>query len=344
LTLISNLVNAKRDLAIKRGLEFIYRTACDPENFALYGYDYLFCFRCIASTSKPGELRGTALHLGRKLTRRWRQSHPEVPNDADADDVANLIIGSYAADRLGEKDDRFKRQLREMAGRFKSRDYFCFDPATEPPPKDVPEECDCGMCNFRGRKRCQRCKKRLIMMSSYGVWIDALTRSYIGERYIGRLGASFADVIRWLPFMRPYPRYEDGENPDFDWAVYAVTHVVYTLNNYSLYNLSPSWLPHEYAFLKRNLKQAIAMDDPEMMGELMDTMKAFGLTEAHPLIRKGLRYLLSQQNPDGSWGNADAEDIYQRYHPTWTAIDGLREYAWRGERLSLRRLRPLLEA
>ena len=24
------------------------------------------------------------------------------------------------------------------------------------------------------------------------------------------------------------------------------------------------------------------------------------------------------------------KDIYARYHPTWTAIDGLREYAWHG--------------
>jgi hypothetical protein len=334
----------ERDLAIKRGLGFIYRTACDPDNFALYGYDYLFCFRCIASTSKAVGLRRTALNLGRELARQWRQEHPKVLNDADADDIAGLIIGSYAADRLGVRDDVFKRQLREVAGRFTPRDYFYFDPSTEPPPKDVPEECRCGACNSRGRTTCRRCKRRLSMMSSYEVWLDALTRSFIGERYVDRLGASFADVIKWLPSMRPYPKYEDRENPDFDWAVYAITHVVYTLNNYSLYNLSPRWLPQEYAFLKRNLKRAIVMDDPEMMGELLDALKSFGLTETHPLIRKGLRYLLAQQNFDGSWGDPEAEDIYQRYHPTWTAIDGLREYAWRGERLSFQRLRPLLGA
>jgi hypothetical protein len=39
-----------------------------------------------------------------------------------------------------------------------------------------------------------------------------------------------------------------------------------------------------------------------------------------------------------------ADDIYDRYHPTWTAIDGLREYSWRGRRLSFPKLAPLLKS
>jgi hypothetical protein len=72
------------------------------------------------------------------------------------------------------------------------------------------------------------------------------------------------------------------------------------------------------------------MEDAESTGELLDTLKSFGLSEAHPLIQKGKDFLLASQNPDGSWGDLSAKDIYERYHPTWTAIDGLREYAWHG--------------
>ncbi|HYJ88817.1 MAG TPA: hypothetical protein VEW46_22325 [Pyrinomonadaceae bacterium] len=337
--------NAKaigRNAAIRRGLEFIYRTACDPQNFEMYGHDYLGCFHCIASTSKDVNLRRVARKMGRERALQWRREYPKVPADADADAIAYLVFGSYAADRLGVKDIGLKEQIRAVADRFDAQDYLGFDAATEAPPQDVPEECECGACNTRGRKTCRRCKRRLTMMSSYGVWLDALIASYMGERYGVRLGAWFADVIKWLPTMRPYPKHDDGDNPDFHWAVYAVTHVVYTLNDYSCYSLSPSWLPHEYAFLKRNLKQAIVMDDPETMGEFLDTLKSFGLPEDHPLIVKGLTYLLSKQNPDGSWGDVEAADIYERYHPTWTAIDGLREYAWHGQRLSFQRLRPLL--
>jgi hypothetical protein len=86
------------------------------------------------------------------------------------------------------------------------------------------------------------------------------------------------------------------------------------------------------------------MGDPETTGEFLDSLRSFGLTTDHPLIRTGIEYLLSTQNADGSWGCTEEEDIYARYHPTWTAIDGLREYAWQGLGLSFPRLEPLLLA
>jgi hypothetical protein len=330
-----------RKLAIERGLQFIYQTACEPKNFEAYGFDYLGCFHCIASTSKDPKLRRNARQMGCERARQWRRQNSRVPRDADAEDIVNLVFGCYAADSLGVKDGRIKEQLRRAAGNFTARDYFGFDASIEPPPQNVPDECDCETLNDRGRKTCRQCRKRLTMMSRYAVWLDALIRSYTGERYGVRLGTSYAEVIKWLPVMRPYPRAVNVDDPEFYDAVYAVTHVTYTLNGYSFYRLSPRWLPAEYSFLKQNLTQAIAMEDPETMGEFLDSLKSFGLAEDHPLILKGVNYLLAAQNPDGSWGEIEAEDIYQRYHPTWTAVDGLREYAWHGTRLYSPKLAPL---
>jgi hypothetical protein len=45
-------------------------------------------------------------------------------------------------------------------------------------------------------------------------------------------------------------------------------------------------------------------------------------------MRSGFDFLLSRQNPDGSWGITKTTDIDRRYHSTWTAVDGLREYRW----------------
>lgn len=331
----------ERKRAIQRGMEFIYRTACETKNFELYGYDYLCCFDCIASTSKDPNVRRLAWRMGHERARQWRRDNPVVIPGADAETIASLVFGSYAAGRLGAPDKHLKKQIGKAAGDFTAVDYFGFDSPIEPPPEDVPEECErCGTSNKRGRVRCSKCRAQLYVMSRYALWIDALTRSYVGEKYGVRLGASFADVIKWLPLMRPYPEYDDDEL-EFFWAVYAVTHVVYTLNDYSQYSLSPGWLPCEYSFLKRNLKQAIVMEDPETMGEFLDTLKSFGLSNDHPLITKGVDYLLSQQNSDGSWGDAAAGDIYERYHPTWTAVDGLREYSSR-EGLSFPEVKPLL--
>ena len=333
----------KRRLAIDRGLEFIYRTACDPENFEAYGFDYLGCFHGIASTSKDMKLRRTARAMGQERARLWRRQNSSIPRDADAEDIVNLVFGSYAADNLGVPDDQMKRRLRKAADGFTAQDYLGFDPALEPPPEDVPSECHCETLNDRGRRTCRQCRRRLRMLSRYVVWQDALIRTYIGECYGVRLGASYVDAIKWLPTMRPYPKNFHLDDSEFYAAAYAVTHVAYTLNSYSSYRLSPRWLPLEYSFLKQNLTQAIVLEDPETMGEFLDSLKSFGLTENHPLIRKGVNYLLATQNPDGSWGDIEAEDIYQRYHPTWTAVDGLREYAWRGTRLCFPQIAPLLK-
>jgi hypothetical protein len=80
-----------------------------------------------------------------------------------------------------------------------------------------------------------------------------------------------------------------------------------------------------------------------MTGEFLDSLKAFGLSDEHPLIRKGTRYVLSQQNADGGWGDVGSEDPYMRYHPAFTAINGLRDIAWRSTRLSFPKLKRLLE-
>jgi hypothetical protein len=338
-----NSERGARDEAVRRGMEFMYRTACDARHFGVYGHDFLFCFYCIASTSRDTRLRRTAREMGAERGRLWRAEHAEVPAEPGADDIVHLVFGGDAAERFGLKGAALKEQIREAAARFGARDYFWFDPLTEGPPGDVPETSGCGGDNPRGRERCREGRRRLASLGRYGVMNDALIRTYIGERYGVTLGAPYAEVFKWLPTLRPYRGREGGRNEEFYWTVYAVTHVVYTLNDYGARRLSPHWLPDEYDFLTENLEEAAALKDAEMMGEFLDTLKAFGLADDHPLIRRGTEFVLAEQHPDGSWGNPEAEDIYLRYHPTFTAVNGLRDYAWRGGELSPARRRLLEE-
>jgi hypothetical protein len=330
-----------RDEAARRGLEFIYRTACNPENFNAYGFDYTFCLHWIAATSGEARLRRAARRMAVECARRWRSEHPTVPPDADAEAVAQSVFGGLTADRLGLRDAAFRAEVRSAAARVNAEDLLWFDPAAEPPPDNLPEECKCGEYNARGRKTCRTCRRRLKWASRYEVWLVALIRSYMGERYGVKLGAGYADTLKWLPSMRPYPPLARGYD-DFIWAVYAVTHVVYTLNGYSTYKLSPRWLPDEYEFLKDSLDDILELKDADAVGEVLDSLKSFGLSDRHPLIRKGVDFLLSTQNPDGSWGDVEAEDIYDRYHPTLTAVNGLRDYAWTKRALVFPELGPEL--
>src|SRR5262249_5716375 len=149
----------------------------------------------------------------------------------------------------------------------------------------------------------------------YALWCDALITTYFGDRYGVTLGAPYSQVVWWLSAMRPYRGSDGGINAEFYDTIYALTHVVYTLDDYSQHRVS---LPYELTFLKSNVREAMALHDSEMLGEFLDSLKALGLKDRDRLIRTGIEYLLATQNPDGSWGDPHAKDMYERYHPTWT--------------------------
>jgi hypothetical protein len=339
----SRQTEAMRARAVHRGLNFIYRTALDEKNFSEYGSDYLWCFYTLSAALSDRSARAMARRMGLERARRWRRTHRALPFNADAGTISDYAFGSDAADSLGLRDDKLKEELRRAAARFDARAFLLFDPKTEPPPGDVPDKCDfCQTYNGRGARVCVKCKRPLRMRTRQDVWYDALITSYSGEHYGVPLGAGYADVLRWLPTLRPY-RSDDRKSDEFYDTVYAITHVVYTLNDYSLYKLDPRLLTQEFSFLRENMTVAISQRDADMLGEFMDTLRAFGLGTDDPLMRRGMEYLLAHQNRDGSWGNMRERDIYLRYHPTWNAVAALSEYAWRGEGLSHPELKPMLE-
>ena len=336
---------ADRDAADERGLAFIYRIASDPKTFADWGHDLLWCFYTISATAKNARLRERAHTMGHERAIEWRRINATVPRAAGVDEFSDLVYGSDAADRLGVRDPAFTGQLQRAATRFTVLDFLLFDPRREPPPSDIPRQCGtCKRSNPRGATVCGHCGVRLEMRNRYDLWTDALITTYTGEISGITLGARYRDVIRWLPAMRPYPARAAIDDDSFYSVAYSITHVVYTLNDYNRYLLSPGWLPDEFTYLKTNLEQTVKLEDPETLGEFLDTLRDFGMTERDPLIRTGVDYVLSKQNPDGSWGDPTDTDVYNRYHATWTAIDGLRQYHRRGRRLGFPALMGLVVA
>jgi hypothetical protein len=342
MTKASELI-ASRHTSIKRGLDFIYRVASTTDGFDSYGSFLICCFALMGATSRDASLRQLARSRAQKLAKRWSRLHPVVPPDVSADLILDFILVRYALNRLGVRDVLLNAEISLAAQRFSAQDLLGFDPLSEPPANDLPCRCDCGLKNQRGRTFCKQCRRRLENQNRYRVWMEALANTYIWERCGLHCGARYLDVLKWLPTMRPYPADADGDLETLREAIYAVTHTVYTLNDYSTYRLSPHVLPREYAFLQANVAGACERKDPEVLGELLDSLKAFSLRASHPLITRGTSYLLATQNEDGSWGDPDEENIRTRCHTTWTAIDGLRTYAWRGERLIRPEIKSMLQ-
>ena len=319
-----------RDRAIRRGMTFLYdQIACNPQHFAAWGSDLLSAFDNIAATSLDPELRRMAWRMGNERAREWRRLRRKVPPNPDVNLLTDLIYGDDASKHLGAADPAFHAALAAASRRFNVYDYLGFDPAKEPPPSDLPAECPkCGLLNDRGATVCRRDGAKLTMQNPYDIFQDALIAAYSGDRCGITLGAHYQDVLRWLPTLRPYPARGTASSHTYYAGIYTATHVIYTYNHYSLYRVSPGCFPQEFEHLQANLRQAQADHDPETMGEYLDSLRAFGLGLEDNLVRTGFDFLLSTQNSDGSWGSRGDPDIYGRYHPTWTAIDGLRDYRW----------------
>ncbi|HEY3835430.1 MAG TPA: hypothetical protein VGL72_02610 [Bryobacteraceae bacterium] len=341
----SKYTEADRTRSMMRALEYIHRSANVPANFEQEDCDYVYCFYSIAATAKDPQLRVAAVHIAPFYAREWARARSVVPANANADKICHLTFGWLPAALLGENDSHIKPQLVRAAARFPAEDYILFDPAKEPPPSDIPAPCDTDHYrNPRGAKVCKKCGRALTMKSKYEVWLDALIISYSGDRYGVRLGGSYRDVLKWLPQMRPYPEPGQVSQGLFLDVLYALTHVVYTLNDYGRYRLPHDLLPQEFAYLKRNLGQAIAMHDPETMGEFLDALKSFGLNESDPVIQEGMTYILDTQRADGTWSPPDEKDYYTLYHSAWCAIDGLKDCRYEREGISFPELRPMIEA
>src|SRR5436309_3048940 len=137
----------ERGLAIRRGMEFIYRVAKRREHFAEYGSDLLGCFHYISLTSKDASLRRMTREMGSERARRWRRDNPRLPRDADADTIIDLIHGTLAATGLGVPGEALDQQLKKAVADFTASDFLSFDPVREAPPLDVPEQCECGYWN-----------------------------------------------------------------------------------------------------------------------------------------------------------------------------------------------------
>lgn len=294
---------ADRNRAIQRGLDFLYATARQPDAFRDWGHDLLSAFANVAATCGNREISDLAWRMGHERALEWRSLHREVPANSDADDIANLVYGSDAAELLGVPDHKLREALRKAVTRFSPVDYLGFDPAREPPPA----------------------------AHRYDAFQDALITTYTGDHYGITLGGHYTDVLRWLPEMHPYPPRSAGRAAYYD-AIYTVTHLVYTYNDYNVNRISPDCFPQEFAYLKTNLAAALEDHDPETLGEYLDSLQAFGLTSSDSLIRRGVELLLSAQNPDGSWGDPHEPSIYTRYHSTWTGINGIQEFRWKSVR------------
>ena len=329
--------NSSKAKAVERGLRFIYKTSQNKKAFSDFGQDYLWCFYTISASTADPKLKKLAWTMGQNCARRWRRKNPRLPERFTAGSISYWVFADYSATLLGIPGiGNIKESLKNAAVRFRPEDFLGFNPTAGPIPKDLPKLCPKDKSrNARGATVCSKCATELRFEDPYDLLCDAIITTYSGERYGVILGARLADVTQHIPSLRPYRGPHSKQDDGFSSITYAVTHIVYALNDYGIYRLRPEWLPSEYSFLRDHILENIETGDVETLGEFMDTLKSFGLTDKDQLIRNSEQFLLRHQNPDGSWGDPKESDIYIRYHSTWTVVGGLMDFALKTEGVSI---------
>jgi hypothetical protein len=322
-----------------RALSRLYAASLVPGTFSEYGGHLLLAFALIARTSRSARIRRAARQMGAERALAWRQQWPATCAALNSDTLMHAVIASHAATQLGAPDEHVWLRLAQELGKYSSVDLLYFDPAADDIPDDVPQDCACGRTNGRRARRCAECSRTLECRSRYDVWYYALTSVYFCERHGLPLPVTFARTLSRLRELRPYPR---PGAPDFYDAIYAVTHVVYTLNDYGALTLPPTLLPYELAFLRSSVQWALQQEEPDTVGELIDSMVGIGVPDTDPQIVNARRFLLDTQRPDGTWG-AEGGDAYGYFHTLWTAIDGLRDHTQRSGGAIARRLQAVLD-
>lgn len=328
----------RRLRAVRAALRRLHEISRRESVFDEYDGHLLLAFCLIATTSQAPAIRRDALAMGLERARAWRRRWPRIRRHLQHDTIMREVIASYAIDRMGAGDDRIRDELRSALSGYAARDLLFFDPRLETAPRDVPEDCKCGRLNERGCTRCTACRQRLRAHSQYELWYYALTSAYFCERQGMPLRVGVVDLVRQTPMLRPYPA---PDSADYYQAIYAVTHLVYTLSDYGAARLPRTWLRQERRFLKSAMRWAIDTGEADTIGEVVDSLAVLGVEDGDPLMLEGRTFLLEAQQADGGWGDEDA-DPYGQFHTLWTAIDGLRDYGWRGTAAADRTLRRVV--
>ena len=334
----SAFLEVKRQ-AIVRGLDYLQRSGeamyRNRQLAAKHSADLLLPFYVppptAAATPEERHAWRVATKLagiyGAQVVKAAAQMPPRVPPA----ELLDLMQGLYSLECLGMAEPTVHAAVLERTAVWGAADFFKYDAATMEPAADLREVCMCGARPPAGATECAQCRRQTIPMSKFDVWLEALVWSFHGCRMGIGLGACFFDVLRQVcrAFGTLYPKRAKLSEKDLHYLTYALTHVIYALNNFDERSLPPSLFPQSVPqFMREQLQKAIKADDPDLTGELLDCLKCLG-EGGSPAARRAERFLLSSQSAvDGGWVCKGEQDLFSRYHASLVAVAALMDHSY----------------
>ena len=234
-------------------------------------------------------------------------------------------------------------------------DVMGYDPSSERLPLTPKAHCsNCGTVSTSRKSKssnlqrstksdnskCSVCNHKLKMKVDYGGLTDALVWAYV-FRDVGidiqcnNRGTTLSEIVSVLPLARCYQRIDELGHNFYKLQCYFLTHLVYVFSDWGQHALRRQFFAEEYEFVIHNMKIAISLNDPEIVGEFIQCLKIMQVTkESDPdvwgLIEIGYKYLIAKEQEKGGKGTFvhDRESIYDRYHSSYCASIGLLDYSF----------------
>ena len=327
---------ARKHRAIVAGLEYIrtlgHSLFRNETLWARHGADILIPFFVPRRGGTAAERH--ALGVATELAGVWRERaearrRVDQLRTAEPAELLGLMQGCYSLECLGMPLPALRQQLAERCAAYGAVDFLKYDPAAGPPSARARETCACGAAVAAGASHCARCKRAAVPMSKFDVWLEALVWTFHGCRMNIGLGACFFDVLRGLAgaFAELYPRRAALGEKDRHYLTYALTHVIFALNNFDERALPPALFPPSVVgFLREQMGAAAADGDADLLGEVLDCLKCLGQADGATAAAEA--HLIATQLDDGGWASKGETELFSRYHATLVAVAALMDHSY----------------
>ena len=317
----------------------------------------------VTSLLNDGEDRtGSKRTSDRVVSKRLssKRSKKEKKNDPPSNESVppDLNIGQFKIMEL-------KNLVEQTLQTFHISDVMGYDPTISMKLPQTPRD-HCSNCStenpIKGKANngsytnshfCSECNHLLKMKVDYGSLTDALVWGYVYEDCgidirCNNRRTCFAEVASNLPLARCYQRIDELGHNFYKLQCYYLTHLIYVFSDWGQHCLCRQLYAEEFEFIVRNMKFAIYLDDPEIVGEFIQCLKIMQVTKRSdpliwPLIEMGYKYLVAKEEKGGKKGMwvSDRETLYNRYHSSYCAAIGILDYYFMShDGLRLRPNRP----
>jgi len=107
-----------------------------------------------------------------------------------------------------------------------------------------------------------------------------------------------------------------------------VTHKIFTRTAWCQFRLDPAEWSKEKNFLEFYIGRIIQLQDIELLGEFIQTLKCLGVTEKNNVLKNALQFMMSKYDRQNGGWLTNTDTFESKYHATICAVGALIQHGF----------------